>query len=48
MSSALGDIPDSERVCHIKYRKLSVTYGFGYCDRGMKDPDVLSLICLIL
>lgn len=47
MSSALRDVPDSERVRHIKYRKLSIRYGFGYCDRGTKDPDVLSLTCLI-
>lgn len=47
MSSALRDIPDSERVCHIKYRKLSVRYSFGYCGCGTKDPDVLSLTCLI-
>lgn len=47
MSSALRDIPDSEGVCHIKYRKLSVRYGFRYCDRGTKDPDVLSLTHLI-
>lgn len=47
-SSALRDIPDCKRVHPIKYRKLSVRYGFGYCGRGTKDPDGLSLICLIL
>lgn len=47
MSSTLRDIPHSEIVCHIKYRKLSVRYGSGYCERGTKDPDVLSLTCLI-
>ena len=46
-SSALRHIPDFERVRHIKCRKLSVRYGFGCCDRGTKDPDVLSLTCLI-
>lgn len=47
MSSALRDIPDSERVHCIKYRKLSVRYGFGYFDCGTKDPDVLSLTRLM-